>query len=304
MSKIDKTFKYATLEILDSGEKYTNERRQVTRLQVPKIDLKHDFINGFPALSLKELDFKQVVGELIWFLRGDSHTKYLEENNINIWLEDTTNWYNKIEAENLTVKEFKTKIGSYDTGRSYPVQWRNWNNEIDQVQELVDGMIKDINGLRLIVNSWNASEVNKTALPPCHNYYQIIGGSKYGFYLSFNMRAWDWFLGAPFNIASYDILGQLLSLITGHKYRGVLATGHGTHLYENQIDLAKELVERDENKHPNCELVFSDRLKKLCADYNGDVDTIFQKMEISDFSLSNYSCDEKMRVKMLAPIKI
>lgn len=188
MSKIDQTFKEATRQILEQGETYTNNRRKVTRLQIPKLDLKHDFKDGFPALSLKKLPLKQVVAELIWFLRGDNNTKFLKDNNCNIWDADACNYYNKINGTSLTKTQFQNRIKHYTVGQNYSKQWRAYNGEIDQIKLLIDGMIKDINGSRLIVDSWNINEINETALPPCHNYFQVIGGSKDGFYLYFQMR--------------------------------------------------------------------------------------------------------------------
>lgn len=303
MSSIDKEFLNQTKNILKNGETYTNVRRGVTRLEVPKIDFTHSFENGFPALSLKKLEFNDVVGELIWFLRGDNNTRYLYENNIKIWDKDALNYFNKVNGVNIDLKRFREQVKYYSVGRNYSKQWRNFNGYVDQIKNLIDGMIKDINGSRNRVESWNASELDKTALPPCHTGFQCVGTSK-GFWLSFNMRAWDWFLGASFNIASYAILGKILELITGHKCLGIMPTGHCVHLYENQIEPARELLKRDPDKHQNCELEISDKVKELCKNYDGDVDKIFNYMNIEDFALKNYTCDEKMRVSMIAPKSI
>lgn len=116
--------------------------------------------------------------------------------------------------------------------------------------------------------------------------------------------SWDWFLGAPFNIASYAILALLLQEITGHKAKGILASGLCAHLYENQIEQAKKLSNRSHTKHNNCELVLSDKLKELCANYNGNVDEIFQNMEVSDFSLKGYTSDKPLNAEMIAPLCI
>ncbi len=177
-------------------------------------------------------------------------------------------------------------------------------NNLHIPKEVIDGMIKDINKSRNRVESWNPSELNETPLPPCHTGFQCVGYGDKGFFLSFNMRAWDWFLGASFNIASYDILGHLLGLITGHKYLGLMATGHCVHLYDNQIEGSKELLKRDPKEKPNCELVISDKVKDLCRNYDGNVDKIFDNMNIEDFSLKNYECFPKISVKMLAPKKV
>jgi len=303
MSKIDQTFLEQTVNILENGETYVNERRKVTRLEVPKIDFKHKSSDGFPALSLRKLYFKSIIGELIWFLRGDNHTKYLTDNKIPIWNGDACNWYNKENGTNLTEEEFTSKIRNYSVGQNYSIQYRDYGGQLDQVKSLIDGMIKNIRSSRAIVQAYNPLEVNKTALPPCHTGYQTVGTND-GFWLSFNMRSWDWFLGAPFNIASYHVLGEIFSLITKIPFLGVLATGHCVHLYENQIEAAKELVKIDVYKHGKCELVISDKVKALCKHYDGDLDYIFNNMNIEDFKLVNYTHDKEIRVKMTAPISI
>jgi thymidylate synthase len=191
MSKIDLTFQELCKNIKNNGRKYANKNRNVERLQITSNTFKHDMRDGFPAITNKKLPFKFVKGELIWFLRGDTDVKYLNDNRIPIWNKDAYNWYKKTfdmtneSSENvfsngdgllrmLTFEEFVT-IGKGSVGQNYSAQWRNYNGNTDQIAELIQGMREDIMSSRLKVEAWNPSEINKTALPPCHTGFQIIG---------------------------------------------------------------------------------------------------------------------------------
>ena len=226
MAVIDKEFNNACKRISTEGREYENKNRGVKRLQVPSITLKHDLSKGFPAISNKQLPFKFVKGELIWFLRGDTNVKYLIDNGIPIWNKDAYNLYVKVASGNLgaeanglyynngdgtlrmfSIEEFVEKIKnthpenlndyfSYerytlgDVGRNYSAQWRGFRGEAiaynpdsntfiyerhDQIKTLLKEMVEDIMSSRLKVEAWNPSELDKTALPPCHDHFQIIG---------------------------------------------------------------------------------------------------------------------------------
>lgn len=187
MATIDKKFADICNEVLKNGKEYENKRRGVKRLQIPSYTFRHEFKDGFPALTNKKLYWKGIVGELIWFLRGDNDVKYLNNNGITIWNKDAENWQKRNNCE----------FGS--VGKNYSVQWRNFNGQIDQIAELIKDMKADIMGSRLIVSAWNPSELDQTALPPCHNYFQIIGvpmgNDDYGFELHWLQRSVDTFLG-------------------------------------------------------------------------------------------------------------
>ena len=301
MSKIDNEFQKLCKEILENGKEYENKNRGVKRLQIPSYTFRHSFEDGFPAITNKKLYWKGVVGELIWFLRGDNDITYLNENGIKQWNKDAYNWHKKTADVVLTEEEFN-KLGKGSVGQNYSVQWRKFNGKTDQIKELIDGKNKDIMSSRLKVNAWNPCEVDMTALPPCHSEFQIIGvpldDNKFGFELHWNQRSVDTFLGLPFNIASYALLAKIIEQITGYKALAIEGTLKCVHFYDNQYDAAKQLLSRNPNTHSNCELkITTTGIDKI----DNDIDAVFAKYKISDFQLAGYTSDEEIKVAMLAP---
>lgn len=391
MAEVDVVFRKLCKEIKEEGRLYNNVNRGVKRLQIPSFDFKHNMSEGFPAITNKQLPFKFVKGELIWFLRGDTNVKYLVDNGIPIWNKDAYNLYVKVasgnlgaEANNLyfnngdgtfrmySLKEFERLIletdsidalrnyCSYedytigDVGRNYSAQWRDFRGAAegidhdhksfvyerhDQIEELIVGMRKDIMSSRLIVNAWNPSELDKTALPPCHDKFQIIGvplsdkeriastysirdwsnivkldsekeafevTPEFGFELHWNQRSVDTFLGLPFNVASYGLMSIILGEITEFPSMGIEGSLKCVHFYDNQLEAVDTLLERP-NVHQNCELELSEGFKGLCKLYRlGDISLseLFNLIEIDMFKLKGYESDEAINVEMLAPKSI
>ena len=257
MSKIDLKFQELCREIFTAGKEYENLNRGVKRLQIPSYTFRHEFKDGFPAITNKKLYWKGIVTELIWFLRGDNDVQYLNEHGVKIWNKDAYNWHKKMHHPVLSEDEFN-KLGYGSVGKNYSVQWRKFNGKTDQIQNLIDDMRKDIMSSRLKVNAWNPSEVDETALPPCHSEFQVIGvpleDGNFGFELHWNQRSVDTFLGLPFNIASYATLAKIIEWLTGYKALAIEGTLKCVHFYDNQYEAAKELLTRDPNIHPNCEI--------------------------------------------------
>ena len=337
MAKIDVTFQSLCKAILETGKEYENKNRGVKRLQIPSFTLRHDLINdGFPAITNKRLYWKGIVTELIWFLRGDNDVKFLNDNGVTIWNKDAYNWHKRTANPVIPEHEFY-KFGSGSVGQNYSVQWRKFNGGCDQIKNLIDDMRKDIMSSRLKVNAWNPSEIFDTALPPCHSEFQVIGVPlsvdqraalalkwnlvsgleldilknnggleeelkmlhmpEFGFELHWNQRSVDTFLGLPFNIASYGLLALILEQITGFTALGIEGTLKCVHFYDNQYEAAKELLSRDPNTHPNCEVV----LPPLEGLQNADIDSIFNWYKPEYFKLDGYTCDKEIKVDMLAP---
>lgn len=313
MATIDREFQKLCKHLMDNGVEYENKNRGVKRLQVSSYTFRHSFDNGFPAITNKKLYWKGIVGELLWFLNGNNDVKYLNENGIKIWNKDAYNWYVKHHSHNganneglkenedgsfrmLTFEEFSA-IGEGSVGQNYSVQWRNYNSNTDQIANLLADMAKDIMSSRLKVNAWNPSEVDKTALPPCHSEFQVIGvpltNGEFGFELHWNQRSVDVFLGLPFNIASYGLLAKILEELTGFKALGIEGTLKCVHFYDNQYDAVSELLKRDPDTHPNCDI-------KINMNCSSGIDAI-SCMEIGDFVLDGYTCDPDIKVEMLAP---
>jgi len=278
---INRNYKNILEEVLANGATYKNERRNVERLQIPSYTFRHSFEDGFPAIGLKKLPFKTVVTELCWFLRGDNTLDFLHKHNCHIWDADAKNWEMKTGEKN-------------SVGQNYSVQWRDYGGKIDQIDILIDGMIKDIMSSRLKVEAWNPLELDDTALPPCHTGFQIIGvpmdNGEFGFELHWNQRSVDLFLGLPFNIASYATLAKILENITGYKALAIQGDLKCVHLYDNSVIAASTLIFKDDN-FPEVEM-------SIESDMWGD------DINPSNFKLIGYESHEAVKVEMIAPTSI
>lgn len=197
----------------------------------------------FPLLLVKNTHWKSVVHELIWFLRGDTNTKYLNDNGVTIW------------------DEWKDSNG--DLGPVYGKQWRSWpggKKNIDGSTPPIDQLLIAINQIkenpssrRIIVSAWNPAELHLMALPPCHCFFQFHVDHD-GLSLQMYQRSADWFLGVPFNVASYALLLMIVAKMTGLRAHRFIHTIGSVHLYENHFSEARKLA--------------SDYLEKSTADYS------------------------------------
>lgn len=201
--------------------------------------LRFDLRYGFPLLTTKQMfGFKSLTNEMLWFISGDCQTpKFLNDNGVHIW--------DGFQDEN-SVKE-----GTL--GRIYGVQWRHWRKpdgkEFDQLQWAIDEIKNHPDSKAIIVSGWNAGELNEMRLPPCHTLFQldVIKGK---LYMMLYQRSSDVFLGLPFNIAQYTELLMMIAKITGLEARELVVSIGDAHLYQNQLDFAKEQVVRKPMKFP------------------------------------------------------
>jgi|TARA_R110000822_G_scaffold152112_4_gene291291 thymidylate synthase len=316
MANVDEHFLALEREILARGFKYEDPNRKgINRIQIPTYTFKHNFKDGFPAITTKKLFFKGVVGELIWFLRGDTNIKYLHDNSIHIWDKDAANFSSK-----------------GDLGRIYGAQWRDWRTpyiyegdeftSTDQIGRLLKNLISNPMGTQHIVTAWNPAELENMALPPCHWSFEILVQplsqieseeysceSKkdvpiYGFTLKWHQRSVDTFLGLPFNIASYAVLAHLIAEITGMASLAIEGDLSNVHLYEPHLDAVKEQMSRSTKLYNSrTDLILSEKIKTLCALYSkGDIllDELFSKMDINDISLTPYTSHPSLQAKMFA----
>ena len=226
-----------------------------------------DLRTGFPLLTTKRVHFKSVIHELLWFLSGDSNIHYLNENGVTIW------------------DEWADSDGNL--GPVYGVQWRNWNNEgIDQISILIDNIKNNPYSRRHIVSTWNTSVLpnekytfseniknNKMALAPCHILFQLYVTRNGYLDCHVYQRSVDYFLGAPFNIASYSLLLTMIAQQTNYIPGRLIYSLGDIHLYKNHFEQALILLDRTPKELPT--LVLSK--KPSIFDYT-----------INDFSLSNY----------------
>ncbi len=223
-------------EILETGVSKT-DRTGTGTLSVFGRQLRFDLSTGFPLLTTKKLHTRSIFIELLWFLKGDTNIKYLNEHGVSIWDE----WAD----------------ANGDLGPVYGHQWRSWpapnGNTIDQITNVLNQIKQKPDSRRHIVSAWNPAEVDKMALPPCHALFQFyVADGKLSCQLY--QRSADFFLGVPFNIASYALLthmfAQQCNLLPGE----FVWTGGDTHLYINHIDQAKLQLERAPFALPKLEI--------------------------------------------------
>lgn len=222
--------------------------------------------DGFPLLTTKKINFRYVLGELLWFLRGDSRIDFLEENKIPVW----DPWATKKVCEKYGLEEG-------DLGRIYGPQWIHWKKrngaEINQIAKLVEDLKKNPDSRRHMVTAWNPEDVDDVAVAPCHGTFKcfVVDGE-----ISINLwqRSADVFIGIPYNIASYSLLLLMLAQVTGLKAGEFIHMMSDTHIYLNHLEQAKIQLRREPRPLP-----------KLLI--NLEVKDIF-KFTFEDFKLQDY----------------
>lgn len=244
-------------KILDTGE-VKDDRTGVGTIAIAGAIFEHDMSKGFPLLTTKKMPFKVIASELEFFIKGITDKQWLRDRNNHIWDE----WARPSKAPYGHDEASKKRMSEErDLGPVYGFQWRHFGAEYDsydtdytgkgtdQFKNLVEGIKKDPNNRRLIVNSWNASMLHDMGLPPCHYSYQVtvINGR---LNLLWNQRSVDTMLGLPFNIASYALLLHLLAKETGLKEGKLVGFLADVHIYKNHVDGAREQLTRDPNQYP------------------------------------------------------
>jgi len=246
--------------------------------------------SGFPLLTTKQVGFKTILRELLWFINGSTSNKELTDQKVHIWTQNSSREF--LDSRNLDYEEG-------DLGPVYGFQWRHFGAEyvdketdysgkgIDQLQNVIDLIKNDPMSRRIIMNSWNASDLDKMALPPCHVMCQFnVNAKERTLDCQLYQRSGDMFLGVPFNIASYAFLTHIIAKITGYQVGKLIHVLGDAHIYESHLDAAKEQLERIPNEFP--ELTISDELS--------DIDDIKEEY----FKIKNYNHYDKITVPMIA----
>ncbi len=222
--------------VLDHGSS-RHDRTGVGTLSVFGAQARFDLRERFPLLTTKKLHLKSIIYELLWFLRGDTNLRYLNEHGVTIW------------------DEWADKDGNL--GRVYGAQWRDWlgprDEHLDQIAKVVEQIKSNPQSRRLIVNAWNAAEVEKVALPPCHVLFQFyVNEGELSCQLY--QRSADLFLGVPFNIASYSLLTMMVAQVCDLQPGDFIHTFGDLHLYRNHLDQAREQLKREYRELPRMKL--------------------------------------------------
>ncbi len=215
-----------------------HDRTGVGTLSVFGHQMRFDLSEGFPVLTTKKLHLRSIIVELLWFLRGDTNVRWLQERKVSIW------------------DEWADENG--DLGPVYGKQWRDWEapdgRRIDQIAELIETIRLNPASRRQIVTAWNPGEIHAMALAPCHCLIQThVANGKLS--LQLYQRSADIFLGVPFNIASYALLTMMLAQQTGLEPGEFIWTGGDCHLYSNHLDQAREQLSRAPTALPRLEIL-------------------------------------------------
>ncbi|MGP1570571.1 MAG: thymidylate synthase [Moraxella sp.] len=267
-----KQYLHLLSHILQNGADKSDRTGTGTR-SVFGYQMRFDLNKGFPLLTTKKVHFHSIVIELLWFLKGDTNVKFLQDNKVTIWDEWAT-------AEQTA--RFGRQAG--DLGAVYGHQWRNFGasqnadgsylaDGFDQISWLINEIKTNPNSRRLIISGWNPKEAGEVALPPCHTLFQFfVANGKLSCQLY--QRSADVFLGVPFNIASYALLTHMVAQVCGLGVSEFIWTGGDTHLYSNHFEQANLQLTRQ--PLPLCQLWL-----------NPDVDDIFA-FQSSDIKLMDY----------------
>ncbi|CCI51744.1 thymidylate synthase [Nostocoides jenkinsii] len=213
--------------VLDEGVE-RGDRTGTGTLGVFGHQMRFDLADGFPVVTTKRVHLRSIIGELLWFLRGDTNVRWLQDRGITIW------------------DEWADEQG--DLGPVYGYQWRSWptpdGQHVDQIAAVIESIRTNPESRRHIVSAWNVADVDKMALPPCHTMFQFyVAGGRLSCQLY--QRSADIFLGVPFNIASYALLTHLIAQQTDLTPGDFVHTLGDAHLYLNHLDQAREQLSRD-----------------------------------------------------------
>ena len=222
--------------VLDNGVR-KDDRTGTGTLAVFGHQMRFDLADGFPLVTTKKLHLKSIIHELIWFLRGDTNVRYLQENGVSIWDE----WAD----------------ANGDLGPVYGRQWRSWaapdGSVVDQIAWVTDEIRRNPDSRRLIVSAWNPADIPKMALAPCHCLFQFfVAEGRLSCQLY--QRSADVFLGVPFNIASYALLTQMMAQVTGLRPGEFVHSFGDTHLYINHLDQTRLQLSREHRPLPTLRL--------------------------------------------------
>lgn len=231
-----KTYLELMKTVLETGVD-REDRTGTGTLSIFGHQMRFDLEQGFPLVTTKKVHLRSIVHELLWFLAGDTNTKYLTDNKVTIW------------------NEWASPEG--DLGRVYGAQWRTWRradgSELDQISEVVQSLKNNPSSRRHLVVAFNPGELKEMALPPCHAFFQFyVAKGKLSCQLY--QRSADVFLGVPFNIASYALLTMMMAQVCGYQPGEFIHTLGDAHLYRNHLDQARLQLSRTPKKLPRMKI--------------------------------------------------
>ncbi len=261
-----KIYKNLLRKIIDEGINKEDRTGTGTK-SIFGYQMRFDLLEGFPLLTTKKMHLKSVVYELLWFLKGDTNVKYLQDNGVRIW------------------NEWADENG--ELGRVYGHQWRSWKKNngatVDQIKKVIESIKNNPNSRRHIVSAWNVGELDNMALPPCHLLFQFyVANGKLSCQLY--QRSADVFLGVPFNIASYALLTMMIAQVTDLEVGEFIHTLGDAHIYKNHVEQVKLQLTREEYELPK--MIINSSIK--------DID----KFTYKDFELVDYKSHSTIKGKI------
>jgi len=270
-------------EVLNLGEEKTNRTsiKTISRFGgMLRFSLEN---NSIPILTTKKMFYRGAIEEMLFFARGDSNTKHLEEKGINIWKGNTS-------------REFLDKRGLYhlpegDMGKGYGFQWRNFNgtdstNGVDQLKNAIETLKTDPSNRRILISAWNPSQINECALPPCHTHFYFYSNNGY-LSCQFYMRSIDMFLGLPFDLIIYGTLTHIIAKACNLKPKELVFSGGDMHIYENHIEAVKTQLNRKPYNFPKMHITKS--LNSI-----NDIESL----EFKDFVIEDYISHNQIKTEM------
>ena len=242
MNQVDRQYEDLLAKIMREGAEKTDRTGTGTR-SLFGAQLRYDLSQGFPLITTKRVHMKSIIGELLWFLSGDSNVRWLQENGVRIW------------------NEWADENG--DLGPVYGVQWRRWNagdgRQIDQISPVLETLKTNPDSRRMIVSAWNVGDLPQMALEPCHAFFQLyVAQGRLS--LQLYQRSADMFLGVPFNIASYSLLTHMFAQQAGLEVGDFIWTGGDCHIYSNHVEQVNEQLSREPYPFPTLKLRQADSM--------------------------------------------
>lgn len=278
-------------EILDSGED-RDDRTGVGTKSLFGRSLRFDLSNNkMPLFTTKKIFVKGVIEELLFFLRGETQTKILEEKGVKIWSGNTSREF--LDKNNLHY------LPEGDMGKGYGFQWRNFGEQDDvsaegtfysgkdQIADVLKSLKENPTSRRHLVSAWNPQQLNQMVLPPCHYSFQFYVSNKKELSCIFNMRSTDTFLGLPFNVASYAFLTHIFAKTLGYTAKEVIFNGGDVHIYNNHVYAVKEQLKRNPLPFPSL------NIKKQLSSIQD-----IEKLCLEDFDILDYKHHKAINASM------
>jgi thymidylate synthase len=317
MSRIDEKYQELVHKVYRRGFEYEDPNRKgVIRKQIPYHTFEHSFAEGFPIIGLKQSYPKMAFNEMKAFMMGKTNLKDLEDLGVTFWRKDAYNYYIKkckeyddepwidfdtflklLENDSQKRHPYFLDYELGDLGKIYSHQIRNWNDDVDQLNQVLERLKKNPMSTKNIVTMWNPSDLNSCALSPCHTRFSFVvtklDESSYGLTIQWNQDSVDLFLGLPINIMYYSFICYVFAKYLGMIPIGIVGNLTNVHLYDNSFSAVEKLLERDPLETERV------RISTQFGLYYSNLDSFLKQLSFSDFEIYDYNHLGRLDVEML-----